>query len=742
MTPPTTTATLGYPRIGRSREMKKSLENYWSSIIEETTLLAISESVLADALTTQSTAGIDRIAVGDHTLYDHVLDWIARLGCIPPRFHSVPDGLPTYFAMARGVDDAPALDMTKFFDTNYHYLVPELDENTSPEPHFEDFLSMIEFAQGKIGKDCVVPNVLGPVTYVRIATVTGIKPLDILNKLIPVYVQLLESLKAMGVSEVQIHEPALVLGDAADLLPLYNAAFPALASTGVPLHLVTYFDDIAPEVFEWVSKLPGLNAISLDFTRGESLETLKKIPFPKGLRLGAGVVDGRSIWSDKITAGPILEKIRSAVGDEVAISVQPSCSLQYVPIDVEVETMLPEDVKARLSFAVQKLETVATLAKNGSTRAENTMEAVVSKAIAGTLDDSLFRRKEEFAVRRPEQFSVAGGLGTTTIGSFPPSAETRRLRTKFKKGEISSAEYHTEVDKQIGYAIGVQEAIGLDVFVHGEPERSDMVEYFGVQLSGMAFTTKGWVQSYGSRYVRPPIIHGDVRRLGPMTVREFVVAQGMTEKPVKGMLTAATTIINWSFPRKDISREEQAYQIGLALREEVQDLEAAGCRIIQVDDPALREGLPLKRKNWEGYLRWAVRAFRLSTSGVKASTQIVTHLCYADFEDILEAIDNMDADVLTIENSRSGDEMLRVLAAYGYSRDIGPGVYDIHSPVIPKTETMKERIGLFLECGLKLEQLWVNPDCGLKTRKWPEVLRALTNMVEAGVGVRGEVGKN
>lgn len=736
-----TTATLGYPRIGRTREMKKSLENYWSGVIEEATLLAISESVLSDALTTQSEAGISSIAVGDHTLYDHVLDWTARLGCIPPRFDAVPEGLPTYFAMARGVDIAPALDMSKFFDTNYHYLVPELDANTSPEPHFDDFLDMIQFAQDKVDKDRVVPNVLGPVTYVRIAKLTGITRLDMLNKILPLYVQLLDALKIMGVPEVQIHEPALVLGDAPELRPLYDAAFSALATASVPLHLVTYFDDIAPEVFEWVSTLPGLNAISLDFTRGENLETLKAVPFPTGLRLGAGVVDGRSIWLDDVTASKLLVRIRSAVGDDVAISVQPSCSLQYVPIDVQVETTLPEEVKPRLSFAVQKLQTVAALAKNDSTIAKTSIETVISTAIANTLDDSLFKRKEPFKLRRPEQFKVPGGFGTTTIGSFPPSAETRRLRTKFKKGQISTAEYHTEVDKQIAYAIGTQEAMGLDVFVHGEPERSDMVEYFGVKLSGMAFTTKGWVQSYGSRYVRPPIVHGDVTRLSPMTVREFVVAQAMTTKPVKGMMTAATTILNWSFPRKDISREEQAYQIALALREEVQDLEAAGCRIIQVDDPALREGLPLKQKNWDNYLRWAVRAFRLSTSGVKPSTQIVTHLCYANFEDILGAIDDMDADVLTIENSRSGDEMLRALAGYGYSRDVGPGVYDIHSPVIPKTETMTERIALFLECGLKREQLWVNPDCGLKTRKWAEVLPALTNMVEAASAVRGDVGK-
>lgn len=738
MTAPTSTATLGYPRIGRNREIKKGLESYWSGVIESAALLEISSAVQADALRTQLAAGIDRIAVGDHTMYDHVLDWTTRFGAIPPRYANVAPGLPTYFAMARGVVGATALDMSKFFDTNYHYLVPEIDDKTTITPDFSDFMTLLSDAQKIVGMEKAVPNVLGPVTYVRIATLNGISRKEILVKLIPAYEKLLAELKAAGVSEVQIQEPALVLGDADELKELYEIAFAALAKCGVPIHIVTYFDDVAPAVFEWASKLPGLNAFSLDFTRGDNLSTLKKVTFPTGLRLGAGVVDGRSPWADVDTAAPMLKEIREKVGSGVSISVQPSCSLQYVPIDVEVETMIPADVKKKLAFAVQKLDNLTALA--GGASGDGAAAATQSTVqVTGTIAEELFKRKESFEERRPTQFTVPGGFGTTSIGSFPPAVETRRLRTKFKKGEVSKEEYFGNVDKEIAYAIGMQEALGLDVLVHGEPERSDMVEYFGVKLKGMTFSTKGWVQSYGSRYVRPPIIYGDVTRLAPMTIREFKVAQAMTSKPVKGMLTAATTILNWSFPRKDVSREEQAYQIGLALREEVQDLEAAGCRVIQVDDPALREGLPLKQKNWAEYLRWAVRAFRLSTSGVKPSTQIVTHLCYADFEDILPAIDDMNADVLTIENSRSGDEMLRQLAAFGYSRDVGPGVYDIHSPVIPKTKTMTERVELFMECGLKREQLWVNPDCGLKTRKWPEVMPALRNMVEAAQAVRGDV---
>ncbi|PXF47408.1 5-methyltetrahydropteroyltriglutamate--homocysteine methyltransferase [Gracilariopsis chorda] len=725
------TATLGYPRIGRNREMKKALENYWSDVITETTLKAISDSVLNDALTTQSAAPIDSIAVGDHTLYDHVLDWTLRFGCIPSRFQNLTPGLPTYFAMARGVDSAPALDMSKYFGTNYHYMVPELDQHITPTANFDDFLHQIHLAQNQLGSERVVPNVLGPVTYVHISRLSGIEPAQMLDKLLPLYTQLLNTLKSRNVPEVQIHEPALVLSEAASLRDLYQTAFASLAACQLPINLVTFFDDVHVDVFPWMCKLPGLSAISLDFTRGNNLVTLKKCGFPSSPRLGAGIVDGRSVWTDQVSGRTLLAAIKDIVGDNVKICVQPSCSLQYVPIDVDAESSLPEEIRPKLHFAVQKLKTVAEIAASPESTSSSELTGIVEEAVADALQESLFVRQPKFEERRPQQFTVPGGFGTTTIGSFSQTPEIRRLHTQHRKGTMSDEEYNARIDKELAYVIGIQEALGLDVFVHGEPERTDMVEYFGVKLSGFTFTTKGWVQSYGNRYVRPPIIYGDVTRTEAMTVREFKSAQSMTTKPVKGMLTAATTILNWSFPRKDISREQQAYQIGLALRQEVMDLEKAGCKIIQVDDPALREGLPLKRENWEEYLRWAVRAFRLSTSGVLPSTQIVTHLCYSDFEDILDAIDGMDADVLTIENSRSGDEMLVALAKYGYSRDIGPGVYDIHSPVVPKTATMASRIKLFKECGLASERIWVNPDCGLKTRKWKEVLPSLTNMVEA-----------
>lgn len=727
--------TLGYPRIGVNRSMKKALEAFWSGAVDESSLRASSAAVAAQSLKAQTDAGIDLIAVGDHSMYDHVLDWTYRFGCAPPRFAAL-SGLAKYFAMARGVDDAPALDMSKWMDTNYHYLVPELDSNIQPSACFDDFVELIQTAQSTVGKEKVVPFVVGPVTFVRVAKIAeGTTKKDILLKLLPVYDQLISTLKGLGVSEIQMHEPALVLGDAPELKELYEIAYKSMAKAGVPFNVVTYFDSLEPEVMKWVITLDGLSALSLDFTRGDNIGTLKKVMFPSSLRLGAGVVDARSVWSDNITAPQLLSEIKSVVDSKVKISVQPSASLMFVPLDLDDETDLPEDVRTCLAFAKQKLATVVAL-KNGENLNTTKARKVIEDAVMHTINEDMFSRKESFEQRRPQQFTVDGGFGTTTIGSFPQTKEIRRLRLRLKKGTISEAEYNAEVDKHLAFMVGAQEALGLDVFVHGEPERTDMVEHFGRLLNGIAFTLHGWVQSFGSRYVRPPIIHGDVTRAAPMTVREFAVSQSMTLKPVKGMLTGATTIINWSFPRKDVSREQQAYQIGLALRDEVMDLESAGCKIIQVDDPALREGLPLKERDWPGYLRWATRSFRLSTSGVKPSTQIVTHLCYAEFEDILEAIDQMEADVLTIENSRSGDDMLRALASYGYSRDIGPGVYDIHSPVVPKQSTIEERIKLFIDAGLKPDRIWVNPDCGLKTRNWKEVLPSLQALVAAADNAR------
>lgn len=613
--------------------------------------------------------------------------------------------------------------------------VPEFTSKTTPKPDFADFIKMVCAGQSNAGADRISPIVLGPVTLCALAKYSdGASAEAMLAKLVPCYVQLLTELSKLAVPEVQMHEPCLVLEEAAQYKSMFATAYTALAKVGVPLNIVTYFDDVDPEVLKWTLALPGLSVLSLDFTRGDNLSSIRSCGgFPAGVTLGAGVVDGRSVWADGDVAAQSLEKIRTVVGDSTRIRIQPSCSLQYLPLDLEAETALPPDVKAKLAFAKQKLALIAALAKGDiAASGSEAVEGVAAAAIA----EELFSRTPDFDQRRPQQFSVPGGFVTNTIGSFPQTREIRKLRLRFKKGIIGEDEYNHEVDKHIAYAIGIQEALDLDILVHGEPERSDMVEFFGQHLHGMHFTLNGWVQSYGSRYVRPPIIFGDISRTGPMTVREFKYAQSLTKKPVKGMLTAATTIINWSFPRKDVSREVQAYQIGLALREEVLDLEAAGCKIIQVDDPAIREGLPLKKKDWPSYLHWAVRAFCLSTSGVQASTQIYSHLCYADFGDILPALEAMDVDVLTVENSRSGDEMLRAFSEFGYKRDIGPGLYDIHSPVVPPVDVMSARIKLFLEAGIAPQSTAANPDCGLKTRKWEEVIPSLRNMVAAAKSAR------
>jgi 5-methyltetrahydropteroyltriglutamate--homocysteine methyltransferase len=744
-----TSGTIGYPRIGAARELKKGLEGYWAGVVSEAALLSVNEAIADQSVADQIGAGVGLIGVGDQTLFDHVNDWTHRFGCAAPRFAAVlPDpaaGMDRYFAACRGVPGAPALDLNKFLGTNYHYLVPEFGPETRPaeEPDFGDFVKMIHAAQTRQGSgaDRVAPIVVGPVTLCTLAKYTGdATAAGMVQRLVPSYVQLLQKLASLGVPEVQMHEPCLVVEEASTYQAMFESAYGAFAAAaGVPpLHLVTYFDDVAPSVLAWTLRLPGVSALSLDFTRGDNLASLRACRFPAGMALGAGVVDGRSVWADAGTAAALLGEIRLIVGDKVPLRVQPSCSLQYVPLDLEAEVELPGEIKGKLAFARQKLAIITALAAGAVKPAAPAVAAAktVQQAVESTIEEALFVRTPNFAERRPLQFSVPGGLVTNTIGSFPQTAEIRRLRLRHKRGLITDEALHAGIDAYISYAIGAQEALDLDVLVHGEPERSDMVEFFGQHLRGMAFTLHGWVQSYGSRYVRPPVIVGDISRESAMTVREFKVAQALTAKPVKGMLTAATTIINWSFPRKDVPLSVQAYQIGLALRGEVLDLEAAGCRIIQVDDPAIREGLPLKRKNWDAYLNWAVRAFRLSTSGVRAETQIYSHLCYASFEDILPALDAMDVDVLTVENSRSNDEMLRAFTAYGYARDIGPGIWDVHTQVVATAEQMAARIKMFADAGIPMTALVANPDCGLKTRQWSEVIPSLRNMVAAAKAAR------
>ncbi|CAD7697891.1 unnamed protein product [Ostreobium quekettii] len=734
------TSTIGFPRMGRNRDLKRALESYWKGNSTAEELVAVSNEVQKKAWAAQKDAGVSLIGL-DGTLYDQMLDWTFYLGLAPPRFQHLT-ALDQYFAMARGAEGTPALDMSKFFDTNYHFMVPELDDASEPKPDFSLLLEKVKRGQEVVGSDCAVPIVIGPVSFVHLANCKA-DASSMICKLVPAYKQLLSELKGLGVPEVQMHEPALVFGNANDFKDSCEAAYKELASAGMSINLVTYYDDMKEDVFAWVTKLP-VCAISMDFCGvpgvelgNETMEMIKKHGFPKDKRLGAGVVDGRSVWGSEGSAAKALSELQ-ALGI-TNICVQSSVSLQHLPYTLEDEKALPEDVKGRLAFAVEKLAEIVKVACGGVPES-----ATVLGSTKVEVDAKLFDRPLPFAERRSKQICTPA-FPTSTIGSFPQTSAIRSVRMKFKKGEVSAEEYKCQMTGHIAYAIGVQEALGLDVFVHGEAERTDMVEYFGQKLEGMYFTNNGWVQSYGSRCIRPPVIVGDVHRREAMTIVEYKIAQSLTKKPVKGMLTGPVTILNWSFPRKDISRKAQAMQLALALREEVKDLEEAGCKVIQVDEPAIREGLPLKKARWDSYLSWAVDAFRLCCGVAAPETQIVTHMCYSDFQDILEAIDRMDADVLTIENSRSGNEMIHALATYGYGRDLGAGVYDVHSPVVPTVDFITSKIRSFMESRVlegHADRIWVNPDCGLKTRDWKEVLPALKNMVEAARVMREEIAAN
>ncbi len=743
------TATLGYPRIGKNREVKKALEAFWSKKSDLETLLKTVQDVESANWQTQLEAGIDRIGIGDTTLYDHVLDWTVRLGLIPDRFQSLT-GLDQYFAMARGKDGIPALEMTKWFDTNYHYLVPEIAADTSPQADFAEFLATVQRSQALLG-DRAMPMLLSPVTLLKLSRVEGDWTAH-LHNLLPLYRELLTQLKAMGISAVQLHEPILVTSDAMDLQDAVTTTYQQLAQVGLPIHLVTYFDDLGA-TYPWVIELP-VAGISLDVTRGRNLELLQRYGFPANKQLGVGIVDARNVWKIRPeVAVSTLEAIQTITPN---IWLHPSASLQFVPYDAQQETKLPEPLRNVLSFAEQKLEEVMILTKALSGGDPDDRLAVLQTQWATfeqfspanedvqnqlkNLTTNDFQRSLSYSLRLDQQLPLPP-LPTTTIGSFPQTPEVRQLRVKYKRGELTEAEYQAAIDAQIAECIKLQEDIGIDVLVHGEFERTDMVEYFGQQLAGFAFTEQGWVQSYGSRYVRPPIIYGDIARPQPMTVREFRVAQALTQKPVKGMLTGPVTILNWSFPRADIARREQAFQIALALRAEVADLESAGAQVIQIDEPALREGLPLKAERWSEYLSWAVDAFRLAAAIAQPQTQIHTHMCYCEFGDIIKDIERLDADVISIENSRSNNRTLEEVTAAGYAHQIGNGVYDIHSPVVPTTEQLIQQLQAGIAT-LPLRQIWVNPDCGLKTRRWEEVIPALKNMVEAAKVLREDANAN
>ena len=765
-------ASLGFPRIGRRRELKFALEGYWSGRIAESDLLETARKLRAENWALQRDLGITRIPSNDFSLYDHVLDTAVMVGAVPAAYSWTGGDVPlsVYFAMARGSQGeghadcghvhhgqgVPALEMTKWFDTNYHYMVPEVCEDqafslTSQKP-------VDHFLEARALGIHTRPVVLGPVTFLKLAKArpSTFKPLDLLTRLLPVYEELFRRLRAAGADWVQVDEPILALDLTEGERYAFKVAYDALAKAAPDLKvmLTTYFGSFADNL-QAAAALP-VAGLHVDLARASD----QLGPVAGAVRadqvLSLGVIDGRNIWrADLAALLDRLEPIVSARGPE-SVEVAASCTLLQVPIDLQLETALDPDLKAWLAFATQKLGELATLGKalvqgraavrdvldgaSGAIAARAASPKVTDPLVQGriaSLDASMRRRASTFEERRQVQADVIRLplFPTTTIGSFPQTDEVRKARAAHAKGELSYIDYQEFLRRQTNLVIRWQEEIGLDVLVHGEFERNDMVQYFGEQLSGFAFTRHAWVQSYGSRYVRPPIIFGDVSRHSPMTVSWWQYAQSLTDKPVKGMLTGPVTILNWSFVRDDIPRSETCRQIALAIRDEVVDLEKAGAKMIQIDEAALREGLPLRHDDWQHYLDWAVDSFRLCSSGVADRTQIHTHMCYSQFNDIIAAIAAMDADVISIETSRSKMELLDAFRNFRYPNEIGPGVYDIHSPRVPDVSEMTALLSLARE-RLDDRQLWVNPDCGLKTRKWEEVKPALVNMVAAADELR------
>ena len=745
--------------MGAQRQLKFACEQYWQNGLTQQELLTTGVELRNSTIRLQHESGLDCVPVGDFSFYDHVLDTSFLLGNIPSRFLTGRGDnlLDDYFRVARGRapsgSEQHASEMTKWFDTNYHYLVPEFDRHTHFTLHAEPLVAQLAEARA-LGAQAK-PVILGPLTYLWLGKCKdGSKDkLALLEQLIPIYKQLLELLTAKGVEWVQIDEPILSLDLPGEWQLAFEPTYHKLLTAGLKTLLATYFGPLHDNL-SLALRLP-VAGIHIDAVRGQSevAKVLDALPIHKVLSLG--VIDGRNIWrSDLIALLDWLEPIHDNLGDRLWVA--PSCSLLHVPIDLEQENQLDPELRAWLSFARQKLQELQIL-KNAlnhgraanTTALEENREALHGRraiTAAGNQDVQArvaaitpadLARQSPYAIRskRQQERLQLPLLPTTTIGSFPQTHEIRAARRAFKQGEVSEVKYQQIIKNHIRHAVEEQERCGLDVLVHGEAERNDMVEYFGEQLEGYAFTQLGWVQSYGSRCVKPPIIYGDVFRPRTMTVPWSRFAQSLTERPMKAMLTGPITLLQWAFVRDDQPRSVTANQIALALRDEVRDLEEAGIAIIQVDEPALREGLPLRKNEWGEYLRWAVDAFRLSTSAVDDSTQIHTHMCYAEFNDIIEAIAELDADVITIETSRSDMELLSAFADFDYPNEIGPGVYDIHSPNIPREEQI---IALIRKASqnIPLERLWVNPDCGLKTRTWDEVRPALENMVRAAKRLR------
>jgi len=748
-----TTATIGYPRIGPKRELKKALESFWKGDIKENELQSTAKDLRKKNWEIQKENGIDLITSNDFSFYDQVLDTICLLGAVPDRYNWQGNDvdLKTYFAMARGSQtkelDVSALEMTKWFDTNYHYLVPELKSDQkfkiSSQKPFE------EFKEAQSAGYKTKPVLLGPITFLLLSKSTeGKNTLDLLDNLLPVYLEIVKKLNDLGAEWIQIDEPIFVKdldeGVVSKIKKTLNSIKEAAGNSKILL--TTYFESIDQKVKEEVFA-SDVDAVHLDLVRGENNFNYIK---DSNKTLSLGVINGRNIWKSDLTQ--IIDQIKDVKGDFIISS---SCPLLHTPYDLDLETKVPENIKKWLAFAKQKLQEINILKQNinhGEAKSDLTDNKTCIeerkksslihddnvKARVKTINEDTLNRQSKYEDRAKIQRDIFNLplYPTTTIGSFPQTKDVRQARAKNRKGELSNEDYDKFLEDKTIEAIKRQEELGIDVIVHGEFERNDMVEYFGENLKGFTFTSSGFVQSYGSRCVKPPIIFGDVSRPEPMTVRWSKFAQKQTSSIVKGMLTGPITILQWSFVRDDQPRQTTAEQIAFAIRDEVADLESNGIRMIQIDEPALREGLPLKREDWDEYLKWSVNAFRISAAVVKNETQIHTHMCYAEFEDIIDSIAALDADVISIETSRSRMELLKTFEKFKYPNEIGPGVYDIHSPRVPKKDEMVELIKKASK-QIDPKRLWVNPDCGLKTRGWPETIDALKEMVSAAKELRG-----
>ncbi|WP_425489088.1 5-methyltetrahydropteroyltriglutamate--homocysteine S-methyltransferase [Mycobacterium vicinigordonae] len=753
---PKFTATItGSPRIGPRRELKRATEGYWAGRTSRSDLESVAATLRRDTWTELAAAGLDSVPVNTFSYYDQMLDTAVLLGALPARVQGISDDLDRYFAAARGNDEVAPLEMTKWFDTNYHYLVPEIGPSTRFALNPDKVLSELKEAT-ELGVPAR-PVIIGPVTFLLLSKAVdgGGAPIERLKELVPIYTELLSLIADSGAQWVQFDEPALVTDISPDAPALAEAVYTALGAAGnrPAIHVATYFGNPGASL-AGLARTP-VEAIGVDLVYGADT-ALAAVPELAGKTLVAGIVDGRNIWRTDLQAA--LAKLATLLGLAGSVAVSTSCSTLHVPYSLEPETDLDDALRSWLAFGAEKVREVVVLARALRDGRESVADEIAASnaAVASRTRDPRLHNDQvraridsilasgahrgDAAQRRASQDERLHlpSLPTTTIGSFPQTVDIRKARAALVAGEIDEAEYTRRMRHEIAEVIKLQERLGLDVLVHGEPERNDMVQYFAEQLEGFFATKNGWVQSYGSRCVRPPILYGDVTRQHPMTVEWAKYAQSLTDKPVKGMLTGPVTILAWSFVRADQPLADTANQVALAIRDETVDLQAAGIAVIQVDEPALRELLPLRRADQDDYLRWAVGAFRLATSGVADSTQIHTHLCYSEFGDVIGAIADLDADVTSIEAARSHMEVLDDLNAIGFSNSVGPGVYDIHSPRVPSTEEMATSLQAALKA-VPAERLWVNPDCGLKTRNTDQVTASLKNMVAAAQEVRAGV---